>query len=576
MTQEKLLSNRDLSYILLIALMIVIGCLRIFSTYSAFWQTWDEPFHIAAGMEWLDKGQYTYERFHPPLARVMSALGLYLNGIRGVSNLSSPWVEGSAILQAGGNYEQNLTLARIGILPFFVIASLVVALWAKYCGGKVTSLLATLLFTTLPPILAHSGLATLDMACAAQVSAALFALTLWLSRPTVLRSCILGTCISLAILSKFSALGFLFASGGLTIAIHSIIAFKEKAIKNENIHKLKRFIFASIVALMFSALTIWAGYRFSSSPIVQVENKPYKKVDRIVGTEGLFHNISYFILENIRIPAPEFSIGIHDSLRRSKEGHLAYFLGNIRRDGWWYFYPTVLLVKTPLPFLFLNIFVTFLIFKNIFHSKELLQLLVPGLASLGILVVGMMSSIDNGLRQMLAIYPLLSIVAGYGAFKLISFNKGFKLIGLVCVAILFSWQLISSFAAHDDYLAYFNELARNHPEEIVVDSDLDWGQDLKRLAITLKNRRINEFKIKYNNNEGVDLDRFSLPVRQELKPYQRETGWIAISIFHLKLGTSKAPYDQFSWLKEYQPVEKVGKSIWLYLIPAISSEESHP
>jgi hypothetical protein len=567
MTKKNLSSNRDIAFVLLIALMIVVGCFRIFSTYSVFWQTWDEPFHIAAGMEWLDKGQYTYERFHPPLARVMSALGLYLNGIRGVSNLSSPWAEGSAILQTGGTYEQNLTLARIGILPFFIIASLVVALWAKHCGGMATSLLSTLLFTTLPPILAHSGLATLDMACAAQVSAALFTLNLWLSKPTLLRSCILGICISLAILSKFSALGFLLISGGLVVAIHIIILLQEKSSKNIYFSKLKRFISASIIVLIFSALTIWSGYRFSLSPLVKAENRPYEKVDRVVGTEGLFHDMSYFILENTFIPAPEFVQGIKDSLHRSKQGHLAYLLGNIRKEGWWYFYPIVLLVKTPLPFILLNIFGFVLIFKNIFLPEEQLQLLVPAFASLGILSVGMMGSIDNGLRQLLSIYPLLAIVAGYGAFKLMSVNKRFKFVGLVFATILFSWQLISSFSAHTDYLAYFNELAGNHPEEIVVDSDLDWGQDLKRLTKTLKKRGINELKIKYFNNEGLDLARFDLPARQELKPYQREIGWIAISIFYLKLGTSKVPYDQFSWLKEYQPVEQVGKSIWLYYIP---------
>jgi 4-amino-4-deoxy-L-arabinose transferase-like glycosyltransferase len=607
MTKKNLSSNRDFAFVLLIILMIAVGCFRIFLACSVFWQTWDEPFHIAAGMEWLDKGQYTYERFHPPLARVMSALGLYLNGIRGVSNLGSPWAEGSAILQAGGAYEQNLILARIGILPFFVIASLVVALWAKHCGGMVTSLLATLLFTTLPPILAHSGLATLDMACATQVSAALFALTLWLSQPTLFRSCILGICISLAILSKLSAIGFLAISGSLIIAIHIIrvprkidflenqiaynpyeyatasksrnlvlnrpvlievpVTSKKISIKNLDFPRLKRLLSASIIVFIFSALTIWAGYRFSSVPLFEAKNRPYEKVDRIVGTEGLFHNVSYFLLEHTSMPAPEFSIGIQDSLLRSKQGHLAYLLGNIRRYGWWYFYPIALLVKTPLSFILLNIIGFFVILRNIFRGKQQLELLVPAFASLGILAVGMLSSVDNGIRQILSIYPLLAIVAGYGAFKLISVNKTFKFVGLALVTILFSWQLISSFAAHTDYLAYFNELARNHPEEILVDSDLDWGQDLKRLTISLKKRGINEFKIKYNNNEGLDLSRFDLPKVQELKPYQRETGWIAISLFYLQLGMSEVPYDQFSWLKEYQPVEQVGKSIWLYYIP---------
>jgi 4-amino-4-deoxy-L-arabinose transferase-like glycosyltransferase len=471
------------------------------------------------------------------------------------------------MLHAGGTYERNLTLARIGILPFFIIASLVVALWAKNCGGTTTSLLATLLFTTLPPILAHAGLATLDLACAALVAAALFAFTLWLSRPTLLRSFILGISLGLAILSRLSALSFLFVAGGLIIAIYSINSLRKSPIKNADFPKFKQWFAASVIALLISVLTIWAGYRFSFSPLEKPENRPYKTVDSLIGTEGIFHDISYFIIENTPIPAPEFRKGINESLGRNKQGHLAYLLGEIKKEGWWYFFPIVLLVKTPLPFILLSVLGFFSIFRNIFRKQEWFQVSVPAIASMGILVIGMLSRVDNGIRQILSIYPLLAIVAGYGAFKLLSFNQRFKFVGLGLVTVLLSWQLISSFAAHPDYLAYFNELARNHPEKIVVDSDLDWGQDLKRLALTIKNRGINELTIKYNGSMGIDLDQFNLPPRQELKPYQREIGWIAISIFSLTLGTGEAPYDQFSWLREYQPVEQVGKSIWLYYIP---------
>ena len=46
--------------------------------------------------------------------------------------------------------------------------------------------------------------------------------------------------------------------------------------------------------------------------------------------------------------------------------------------------------------------------------------------------------------------------------------------------------MIGSLAAHPDYLAYFNALAGDDPERIVVDSDLDWGQDIKRLGQRLR------------------------------------------------------------------------------------------
>lgn len=564
-------SRHDFIFISLIFFIIAVGCLRICSTYSVFWQTWDEPFHIAAGMEWLDKGQYTYERFHPPLARVMSALGLYLNGIRGIDEVSrsaSAWSAGNAILHTDGKYEQNLVLARIGILPFFIIASFVVALWTKKCSGTTASLVATLLFTTLPPILAHSSVATLDMACSAFVATALFSLTLWLTKPTLWHSCFLGITTGLAILSKLSAIGFLFVGGGLTLIIYGLDYFRKRHLENSVFPNFRKRFVTAVLALIIFALTIWAGYRFSIEHLVTMETRPHEKVDNIVGTKGLLHDAAYFMLENIKTPAPEFTDGIDDFLNRNQSGHLTYFMGNVRTDGWWYFFPTIFLFKTPLAFMLLSVFGFSFIFRNAFlKNPGSLQLLVPAISSIGILALSTLGSVNNGLRQVLSIYPLLAIVAGYGAYKLIFININFKIIGIGFVTALCSWQLISSFNAHPDYLAYFNILARNHPEEIVVDSDLDWGQDLKRLALTLENRGINEFKIQYNGSRGINLDQFNLPRRQQLKPYQRETGWIAISIFKLKLGNGKAPYDQFSWLREYQPIEKVGKSIWLYYIP---------
>src|SRR5947209_6721391 len=61
---------------------VLVASIRIIATYTVFNHTFDEPAHIGAGMEWLDKGSYTWERQHPPLARIASALGPYLMGAR--------------------------------------------------------------------------------------------------------------------------------------------------------------------------------------------------------------------------------------------------------------------------------------------------------------------------------------------------------------------------------------------------------------------------------------------------------------------------------------------------------------
>ena len=564
---EKVMHNRNLAFALLIILIVIVGLLRISSTYNIFWQTWDEPAHIAAGMEWLDRRHYTYEPLHPPLARVMDALGPYLNGIRSIGK-ASMFNEGNTILQENGTYERNLTLARLGILPFFIIASVVVALWAKEYGGATTSLLSVVLFTTLPAILGHSGVAGLDMACAALVTAALFALCLWLEQPTLLRSHLLGITVGLSILAKFSSLGFLAISGGLIGVIYILRFLKATFTKNRGQLRVRQRMIASVIALLICSLTIWAGYRFSYKPhILEAKYRPHEKIDRIVGTKGLLHDFAYSVVENVPIPAPEFFEGISQLSSRNNSEEGVYFIGKIRQTRYcWYFYPIVLLLRTPIPFLLLVLSGFFLALKHVITQKENLQVLTPIVAAIGILVIGMLGSVDNGVRQVLCVYPLLAIVAGYGASRLLSLHP-VRYIGLGLITILLSWQLVSSFAAHPDYLAYFNEFAVKHPETIAVDSDLDWGQDLKRLTTTLKNRGIKELAIKYNGSQEINLDQFNLPHWRELNPYQKTTGWIAMSVYHLKYGTGEVPYDQYSWLKKYQPVEKVGKSIWLYYIP---------
>lgn len=560
--------------VFLIVVLITIGIVRIYSTYNVFWQTWDEPAHIAAGMEWLDSGRYTYEPLHPPLARVMSALLLYINGIRSIGK-EEMYAEGNAILFTNNSYEHNLTLARLGILPFFIIASLIVTFWAYKYGGMVTAFLSVLLFTSLPPILAHSGTATLDMANAALVAAALFAIFLWLRRPTLSNGILVGIASGMAFLTKLSSLGFLVVAGSFVIVTYYASFYFQRSFSIKNKLSIRRRFSTLIIALIVGFFVIWAGYRFSFGPLLEINTRPHQIIDKIVGNEGPLRDTAYYFVESFPFPAPELLEGIIESPRRNSEGHLNFLLGDIRTQGWWYFYPFLLLYKTPLSFLLLVIIGIFYVVKEIVKKHGDIQLLIPTVAALGVLAVGMLSSVNNGIRQIIAIYPILAIMAGYGGTRLLSLPRsGYRYIGIVLFTILLSWQLTSSFYAHPDYLAYFNELAGKHPENIALDGDLDWGQDLKRLSNTLRIRGINEFFISYHGSHGINFDLFNFPPRRELIPNEKVFGWIAISVYRLQLGARTPPYDQFLWLKQYQPIERVGKSIWLYFIPHEKNQSS--
>ena len=146
----------NFGYLAAFILLTALAAARLFPTYTTFSATQDEPYHVASGMEWIEKGAYTYELQHPPLARVAVALGPYLGGLRGHSIRSSPYEEGNAILYSTGDPAENIRLARLGSLPFLILGCAVVVLWSWRWFGKPEAIAALTLFVCLPPILGNA------------------------------------------------------------------------------------------------------------------------------------------------------------------------------------------------------------------------------------------------------------------------------------------------------------------------------------------------------------------------------------------------------------------------------------
>ena len=124
-------------YITGVVVLIGFAVIRVVSTYSVLNSTYDEPVHIACGMEWLQWGTYTCELQHPPLARIAVALGPFLKGLRLAARLDAPdqrtrslYEEGNAILYSEGHYWANLTWARLGVRFLFLCCSAS----SRFCG----------------------------------------------------------------------------------------------------------------------------------------------------------------------------------------------------------------------------------------------------------------------------------------------------------------------------------------------------------------------------------------------------------------------------------------------------------
>jgi len=536
------------------AVLILIGMsvVGVVNSWTALSATYDEPYHIASGMEWLDKGIYTYEVEHPPLARVVIALGPYFKGLRS-SSLPGIVEEGNAILVSAGSYRSNLASARSGNLAFLALACFSVFLWGRRWFSKAAALWAVVLFVNLPPILGHASLATLDMACAATVALALYAFIRCLEDARWQRLILLGAALALAFLCKFSSIAFL---GACFLCAFVYLALGKWGPSLRVFQWRRMFVQISIVSGVAFVL-MWCGYRFSYKPIA-VHRGAYTSVDRVFANRPLLRGLAYKAVE-APIPLGDFVSGIHDVESHDARGHDSYLFGEYRRTGWWYFFPVVVGVKTPIGFLILAGCGIFAIVRGFRSSlwQQHLTVIFPIL----IMLVCMSSRVDLGVRHILAIYPLLAVIAGYAMSEFFVLARRTSPAIVVVPIMLVAWVVADSWMARPDYLAYFNKFAGLHPERILAESDLDWGQDLYRLSSRLKDLRVDRVSIKYFGN--APLQNAGLPPYSILSADVPTThGYVAISVRYLTLEYAKN--GSFAWLRNSTPLEIIGKSIYLY------------
>ncbi|HEV7994050.1 MAG TPA: hypothetical protein VGP25_19645 [Gemmatimonadaceae bacterium] len=512
-----------------VALVACLATLAIIATYPVFSQTWDEPATLAAGMEWLSTGAYHYEAHHPPLARVASAIGPYLRGARSTGNRSM-YDEGRTLLGEGAHYRRTLFLARLGMLPFFWLLLAVSAVWGARIAGPAGGAAAALLVAANPNVLAHAAVAGTDLAPAAFVAAGLYAWMRWRESPSRARVLLFGLAVGLAAVTKFSAIAFL----GLAIALGELARFimlrRESATPRELLPSWSDVALGALAA----ALAVWATYRFHVAPLAP-GGPP--------------------------VPAPELFRGIAAFATHGNGGHPAFLLGEVRLTGWWYYYFVVLAVKTPLPLLALAVVGAVHAVRA--RSTEGWTALVPLVGVIGVLVPSLLSHVDLGVRIVLAVYPFLALLGARGAVAAwnAASSAGRVAVRRTAVTALLLASVAIPLRTWPDYLAYFNPVAGAHPERILVDSNLDWGQDLYRLADTVRARGIDSIRVHYFGS--ANLSAVGLTNARRLDRDERTTGWVAASETFLAGVWSDT---SLRWLARQTPVARIGPSMRLYHI----------
>jgi hypothetical protein len=218
-------------------------------------------------------------------------------------------------------------------------------------------------------------------------------------------------------------------------------------------------------------------------------------------------------------------------------------------------------VKTPLALLGLIGVGAWLSWKR---RLELSAYWIPFAFVIGILAVGAFSRINIGVRHVLPVYLAFSVIAGVGAKWM--WTSGGKTRWILGGLLL--WMMVSSALSHPDYIAYFNELAGDRPEKIIVDSDLDWGQDMKRLSARLHEVGATEVAFDPFIIAHLELVHGFPPIKQ-LDAREPSPGWNAVSLTMLKLdrlGMRGHP-EVTPWPELVPQQERVGKGVLLYYFP---------
>ncbi len=549
--EEQAISPRVIAWFgshpLWLTILIIVTLLRLIDHYRVTSATYDESFHIAAGMELLDQGTYTYDIHHPPLARVLFALPLFVKGIRSVG-LTSGIEEGNAILRSSGDPHLNLTLARMANVLFLLLAAWIVYLWCCRWFSKRTALLALLILLNLPPIIGHSSLAALDVPGAAGLIAASYTILRWLEKPSTIGWVSMSLGILLAILTKFSNIVFL----PLTV-LGMLVAYwiGRGATPYDLRRQWKARLRQSIASLLLIFLLIPLCYRFYTTAVIPPRGSR-QFVSRFFPAESLVHRVSVRLIET---PTPwhPFITGVYYVGAHNRSGHDGYLLGEYRRHGWWYFFLIVLLYKTPLAMLL----GTPLLARNWGRRSSFDHSLFCLVAPLLILLFCLSVNINNGVRHILVLYLFWSMGLAYALVNWWDLGGRRRWIVKGLLLLL----MTESFLSHPLYIGHFNLLAGRHPERILADSDLDWGQDLLHLRQYLAEHDLTNVEIVYFGAAAVDE---IIPERYRRPGPHSKGKYIAISLRYLYL--ENARQGLFQDLLRQAPLARIGSSIVLYRV----------
>jgi len=415
-----------------------------------------------------------------------------------------------------------------------------------------------------PAFIAHAGLATTDLCFTLFAMLALAATAWYFNRPTWLRFCMLAVAIGAATSAKYSGV-FLLPMTALLFAMDVLTRqLDDRSMWRRAIRRGGSFLL--LVAL--SSAACWMFHLFmTAGPLKAVPvhaTAEYSPWLRILGRGPVADWMMTLAHERLQRPTPVE--GLFFQIRHNADGHPAFLMGRVSQHGWWYYFPLVFAFKSTTAELSVAVIVLLAIGARCAHPFQSLERLDPTrrtlLVAAGVFIALLLTShINLGQRYLLLLYPIGIVAAADVLMSFASLQP--KLIAGVAGVLVFA-QVVSSVTVAPHDLAYFNIFAGG-PERgrtLLVDSNLDWGQDLPALA-EFQQRHPGSLVLAYYGTAlpkayGVRADNI-----EELPEPDVSYDFVAISATHLQ-GHFPNGFDPFRQFRSLQPRVGLGHSLFVF------------
>ncbi len=606
--------------------------------------TIDEFSHVSAGLSYWDGGSFFLYHHNPPLVKMLASLpvlfaspSVSFSGLEKELDRAQHWRIGREFMKT--NAENYVTIMRLARYPVVFLS--VVAAWFLWCWGRelwdtAGGLLAVSLWVFQPEVLAHAGLATVDLGATAFGVIASYEFWNWLKHPTWPRVLVAGVLLGAAWLSKFTMLllGPIWFAVWLLLRTVELVRHKPadtlhlseaplthkpsatREAGSTLVGALMRQLIQGAVAVLVTVLAVNAGYCFQGTGqslgsfsflSSALRGKAPRNAD---GGDGFSkagtsdsqpsrNRFAHSCLGRLPVPLPrEFVLGFDEQLQHAEvreddmPARFTFYLnGERRRQGWWYYYLYGMLLKTPIGVLALVLTAIGALFLAREYrgtaADELVLWLTP-LTIIGAMSLG--TEINIGVRYILPAWPYLILsVARLGrAWSLRDWPMR------LLVVAWFAWAAVSTMRIHPHYLSYFNELAGGPDNgwRYLADSNIDWGQDLLEFKTWIdKHPEAQPITIAYAGTVDPHILglEYELPASGFIKSgdwdrYGPRPGWHAVSV-NLVVGlpfwttdengeSRPTKEDEFGYFRLFDPVAKAGYSIFIYHITQDQANEA--